>query len=90
MEILDWFALLVLCILVASGVGIWIALGMMPGRIARAREHPHAEAISVCGWWGVITMGLLLPVAYVWAYTDPRWRERSGREAADSQEGRER
>ena len=72
MELLDWFALLVLCILVASGVGIWIALGMMPGRIARAREHPHAEAISVCGWWGVITMGLLLPLAWIWAYTKPR------------------
>jgi hypothetical protein len=38
---------------------------------ARDRDHPQAEAIAVCGWWGVITMGLLLPVAWIWAYTKP-------------------
>jgi hypothetical protein len=86
-ELLDLFALVVLFVLVASGVGIWIVLGMMPGRIAHAREHPHADAIGVCGWWGVITMGLLLPVAYVWAYTNPRWREPNGGGAAESEQG---
>ena len=72
---LDYFALLVLLVLVASAVAIWAALGMMPGRIARARNHPQADAIAICGWWGVITMGLLLPVAYIWAYYKPRWRD---------------
>ena len=87
MELLDWFALVVLFVLAVAGVGIWIMLGMMPGRIAFARKHPHAEAISVCGWWGVITMGLLLPVAYVWAYTNPRWREENGGGATEPEEG---
>lgn len=87
MGFLDIFALFVLLLLLASTVGVWVVLGMMPGRIARARNHPQADAISICGWWGVITMGLLLPIAYIWAYTNPRWRDGCDREAATSHEG---
>ena len=87
MGFLDLFALFVLLLLVASAVAILVVLGMMPGRIARARSHPQADAINVCGWWGVITMGLLLPIAYIWAYTNPRWHEQCDREAAASNEG---
>jgi hypothetical protein len=69
--ILNIFALIVLLVLLALVVGVLIWLGMMPGRIARRRNHPQADAINVCGWWGLITMGLLLPVAWIWAYTNP-------------------
>jgi len=75
--LLDYFALAILLILVVAAVVIWVVLGIMPGRIARDRNHPHADAISVCGWWGVLTMGLLLPLAYIWAYSNPRWRDES-------------
>ena len=68
---LDIFALIVLLVLVATAVAVWVILGIYPGKIARERNHPQAEAIAVCGWWGVITMGLLLPVAWIWAYTKP-------------------
>ena len=68
---LDIFALIVLLVLLATAVAVWVILGIYPGRIARERNHPQAEAIAVCGWWGVITMGLLLPVAWIWAYTKP-------------------
>jgi ABC-type Fe3+ transport system permease subunit len=68
---LDWFALFVLLVLAAAAVAGWVVLGMMPGRIARERKHPQSDAIAVCGWWGVITMGLLLPLAFIWAYTNP-------------------
>lgn len=78
---LDYFALVVLLILATAAVVIWVMLGIMPGRIARERNHPHADAISVCGWWGVLTMGLLLPIAYVWAYSNPRWRDESRSDA---------
>ncbi len=74
MGFLDLFALLILAVLAASLVGLWVLLGMMPGRIARKRGHPQAEAIAVCGWWGAVTLGLLSPIAYVWAYTNPNWR----------------
>ena len=76
MSFLDIFALFILFVLVAAAVGVWVILGMLPGRIARQRKHPQADAINVCGWWGAITLGLLMPIAFVWAYTDPHWRER--------------
>ena len=69
--LLDIFALVILLILVVVGVGIVAALGIAPGMIAKSRNHPQADAISVCGWMGVLTMGLLLPLAFVWAYYRP-------------------
>ena len=68
---LDIFALIVLIVLLLAGVGLWVMLGMMPGRIAQSRNHPQAEAINVCGWFGAITMGILSPVAFIWAYMIP-------------------
>lgn len=70
---LDYFALFVLLILAVAAVGIWVLLGIMPGRIARSRNHPQADAIAMCGWWGVLTFGLLMPLAYIWAYSNPIW-----------------
>lgn len=67
---LQYFALLVLIVLLLAAVAAWVALGMAPGKIARQRNHPQADAINVCGWWGVITMGVLCPLAFVWAYTN--------------------
>lgn len=67
---LEYFALLVLIVLAATAVGGAVLLGYLPGRIARQRSHPQADAVSVCGWIGLLTGGLLLPVAYVWAYLD--------------------
>lgn len=71
MTALDIFALVVLIVLIATVLAIWAMLGMYPGRIARRRNHPQAEAISVCGWWGAITLGILSPIAFIWAYTNP-------------------
>ncbi len=71
MTVLDVFSLIVLLVLGVTAIAIWLFLGMYPGKIARERNHPQAEAIAVCGWWGVITMGLLLPVAWIWAYMNP-------------------
>lgn len=68
---LDIFSLIVLLVLIVCGLAAWALLGMFPGRIAHQRNHPQAEAINVCGWWGAITMGLLTPIAFIWAYTNP-------------------
>lgn len=68
---LDIFALIVLIVLVIVGLLAWALLGMYPGKIARARNHPQADAISACGWWGAITLGILSPIAFVWAFTNP-------------------
>ena len=68
---LDIFALIVLITLIVCALALWAMLGMFPGKIARQRNHPQAEAINVCGWWGAITMGVLSPIAFIWAYTNP-------------------
>jgi hypothetical protein len=68
---LDYFAFVVLIVLIAVVIAAWIMIAMMPGQIAKKRGHPQAEAINVMGWWGAITMGVLAPIAWVWAYTKP-------------------
>lgn len=70
MDALNIFALIVLLVLLLAGVGIWIFLAMWPGRIAHERNHPKAEAVAVCGYWGALTLGLLMPLAFIWAYAD--------------------
>lgn len=65
MELLDFFALFILIVLLATAVGGALLLGYLPGGIARQRSHPQAAAVSVCGWFGPLTGGLLLPVAYI-------------------------
>ena len=68
---LDYFAFVVLIVLIAVVIAAWIMLATMPGQIAKKGGHPQAEAINVMGWWGAITMGVLAPIAWVWAYTKP-------------------
>ena len=69
--ILNIFTILVM-ILLAAVIGIAVAtLGMLPRKIARDRGHPQADAINVASWIGVITGGLLWPLALIWAYTRP-------------------
>jgi len=51
---LDIFALIVLIVLIVCGLAVWALLGMYPGKIAQQRNHPQADAINVCGWWGAI------------------------------------
>ena len=53
-------------------------LGSLPGRIATDRGHPHAAAIGVCGWLGLLTL-VLWPVALMWAYRTPKRLPRSSR-----------
>ena len=69
--ILNIFTFLVMFIVVGA-IGFIVAkLGMWPGKIARQRGHPQADAINVASWVGVITLGLLWPLALIWAHTRP-------------------
>jgi len=72
MSILDFFALIVMAILLTISIWLVVLLGSMPGAIALKRGHPQAEAIKVLGWIGIITMGISWFVAIVWAYTIPK------------------
>src|SRR5215471_900824 len=84
-NIVDLVYILTFAVLIALALGVvWAlyALGRLPGRIAKDRGHPHATAISICGWLGLITF-VLWPIAIVWAYMTPTGygrRRRSRRE----------
>jgi hypothetical protein len=42
----------------------------LPGHIAKIRNHPQAEAVTVAGWVTLIFGFALWPLALIWAYVD--------------------
>ena len=66
----DLFAFVVLAVLLAVAVCVIVTLGMLPGIIAAKRGHPQAQAISAASWISFATLGLLWPIAFVWAFID--------------------
>jgi len=70
MSLLDLFAWIVLIVLIATLVAVIVALGVMPGRIARRRGHPWAEAVTVGSWATLIFGFVLWPLVLIWAYVD--------------------
>jgi uncharacterized BrkB/YihY/UPF0761 family membrane protein len=76
MLFIDIFAWIVLVVLLVTLVAIFVALGMMPGRIARRRGHPWAEAVTVGSWATLICGFVFWPLVLIWAYVDvPERRE---------------
>ena len=78
MTVIDIVAWIVLLVLVGTLVAIFVALGTMPGRIARKRGHPWPEAVTVGSWATLICGFVLWPLVLIWAYVDvPARRETS-------------
>ena len=67
----DIIAFVVLGILFLAIVSAIVALGTLPGNIARRRGHPQADAITAASWIGIASMGILCPIAFVWAFLRP-------------------
>jgi len=61
--------LVVLIVFALLLLGLVVMLAALPGKIAKSRQHPQAEAVNVCGWVGLAT-GFLWAIALVWAF----WR----------------
>ena len=87
--VLKYFALIVLLVVGIAVLAGVVILGYLPGKIARDRNHPQADAINVCGWFGALSLGLLLPLAYIWAYTNPRWQESEDNRSATANNSEE-
>jgi len=68
MDMLDIFAWIVLLILLASAIAVFFVLAALPGRIARRRNHPQADAVTVAGWMGALVLGVFWPLALIWAF----------------------
>ncbi len=82
MDGLSIFALVILVILLVAAIAVWAVLAILPGRIAHNRNHSRADAVAVCGYWGAITLGLLMPVAFIWAYSESNVKEVNERQEA--------
>ena len=74
MSFIDVFALFILFVLAIAVVVIAGMLGAWPGRIARRRGHPQADAVAVGGWLGLLFFGVLWPLVMIWAYMKPERR----------------
>jgi FtsH-binding integral membrane protein len=70
MSTLDIFAWIVLVVLVASTVFVVVFLAMLPGMIAKRRNHPWTQAVTVGGWVTLFLGFVLWPVVLIWAYVD--------------------
>ncbi|UFZ08055.1 DUF3302 domain-containing protein [Bradyrhizobium ontarionense] len=79
MPVLDVFALVILTVLLLAAIVMIAILGALPGRVARTRGHPQADAIAVGGWLSLIFGGVLWPALMIWAYTRSASQERKDR-----------
>lgn len=70
MSALDIFAWIVLLVLVASTIIVVAFMGALPGAIARKRNHPWAQAVTVGGWVTLFLGFVLWPIVLIWAYVD--------------------
>lgn len=67
MDFLSIFALLLL-----FSIGIALAYSLIiihdiPYKIAKKRNHPHAEAIEAAGWVSLFLMHAIWPFLWIWA-----------------------
>ena len=65
---LDIFAWIVLLLMIGLIVAVFFVLAMLPGKIAKERNHPQHEAVNVAGWLGALALGVFWPLALVWAF----------------------
>jgi hypothetical protein len=70
-DMADAIAFIVLGVLVIAVVFAIVALGKLPGQLARKWGHPQAAAIDVTSWVGIATGGPLWLLAFILAFTNP-------------------
>ncbi|MGI9416072.1 MAG: DUF3302 domain-containing protein [Hyphomicrobiales bacterium] len=63
-------AFVVIVFLILLALFVITDLAVLPGKIARARSHPQADAVRVAGIVGLLS-GIFWPFALVWAYYRP-------------------
>src|SRR5215813_12201170 len=68
---LNYFALGLLFFVVIVLVYGIIAIHDIPARIAKARHHPHEDAIHAAGWISLFMLHVLWPFLWIWATARP-------------------
>jgi Protein of unknown function (DUF3302) len=64
----DYATFVTAALLGLSGVVFMVWLAGLPGRIARARKHPDAEAVNLLGWAGLLPTIYPWVQAFIWAF----------------------
>jgi len=67
MDFLSYFALAILIFVVLTLAYGMIAIHDIPYHMAKARNHPHQDAIHAGGWISLFTLHAIWPVLWIWA-----------------------
>ena len=67
MDFLSYFALAVLIFVVLTLAYGMIAIHDIPYHMAKARNHPHQDAIHAGGWISLFTLHAIWPFLWIWA-----------------------
>jgi len=73
MGVLDVVSLIILAILVVGALLLVLIVAAIPGKLAKTRHSPWAEAINVAGW-----IGVLLPPIWMLALIAAFFRPHAG------------
>ena len=85
---LDYLALVILILGLTLVFYAFIYIHDLPYKIAKKRQHPHAEAIHVACWLSLFTLHALWPFVYIWAVMHPKTEEDAARGKAAPFAGR--
>jgi hypothetical protein len=67
MDFLSYFALVILIFVVLVLSYGMIAIHDIPYHTAKARNHPHQDAIHAGGWISLFTLHAIWPFLWIWA-----------------------
>ncbi|QDT05979.1 Inner membrane protein YiaW [Rubripirellula lacrimiformis] len=67
MDGLSWFALAIIFFVILTLTYGIVAIHDIPYKIAKARNHPHAQAIHTGGWVSLFTLHAIWPLLWIWA-----------------------
>lgn len=80
---LDYAAWFVLALLAVIAIGLVYFIGNFPGSVAKKRNHPNTEAITM-GSWAALLFGVVLwPLVLMWAYS-PNLFDATGNKAGSA------
>jgi len=66
--VLAWFIIIVVPV---AAVLLFLAVHVLPEKIAEHRHHPQQNAIKTLCFLSLVFGGMLWPLAWLWAYTRP-------------------
>jgi len=67
-DVLTWIVLVVAPVI---GIVVFLAIHIIPEKIAEKKKHPQAKAIQCLCLLSLVFGGMLWPFAWLWAFTKP-------------------